>query len=586
MQAVRRWAQQLLVVGTDSPDVTAWRWEARRVRVAACLVALALLGYAVVLLADPFPRAATVAVDDVGQLLAAASAAVCCVVAACGAPAGRIRRAWLLLAAGTGAWAAGEGVWSYYEVLAGRAAPFPSLADVGFLAFPVLASAALLVLPAGGDLPVSRARDLLDGLIIAGSLLVLTWATSLGAVLDAGGPTRLSVALGLAYPLGDVVVITLVLLVIGRATADRRGVLALVAVGLVALAGADSAFVYLTSTASYASGTVSDLGWVAGFALVALAGVLAATPAPPASAGQARVPSWRRLGLPYLPLLLAATVVAGQLLAGRGPPPGPQIMLGLGLIAVVLGRQFLTLADNRRLLVELRAEREHARHLALHDPLTGLPNRALFYDRVAHALSLRSRDATAASGAATTSVMFCDLDDFKTVNDRLGHATGDALLVAVAGRLRASLRPADTVARLGGDEFAVLIEQPVEPPPQVAARLVDAMTAPLILAGTELAVSISISIGLATAIPVAEEALDADALLQRADAAMYAAKRQGKATWVIHDPRPHGNDNRITLARHQNRPTPLGHAARPAPLGRSPNQTGAAAGSRGLAPDR
>lgn len=170
--------------------MTERRWAARQVPAAAALVALVLLGYAVVLLAHPLPRAATVAVDDVGQLLAAASAAVCCGLAARRAVAGRTRWAWWLLAGGTGAWAAGEAVWSYYELLAGRAVPFPSLADAGFLGFPVLAAAALLALPAGADVAVSRVRDLLDGLISAGSLLVLAWATRCRAERRRSDPTR------------------------------------------------------------------------------------------------------------------------------------------------------------------------------------------------------------------------------------------------------------------------------------------------------------------------------------------------------------------------------------------------------------
>lgn len=125
---------------------------------------------------------AALVVDDLGQLVAAAAAAGCCWVAACAASPVRVRWAWRLLAAGCLCWAAGEGVWSYDELFSGRVAPFPSLADVGFLAFTLLAAAALLLLlPTGLHAATARLRDLLDGLIIAGSLLVLAWATSLGA---------------------------------------------------------------------------------------------------------------------------------------------------------------------------------------------------------------------------------------------------------------------------------------------------------------------------------------------------------------------------------------------------------------------
>lgn len=507
--------------------MTGRRWGARRVQVAGGIVGAAVLAYAVVLLSHPLPADATVAVDDLGQLVAAGAAALACWFAGQQAKAPRVRWAWRLLAAATGAWAAGEASWSYDELLTGRAVPFPSLADAGFLLFPVLAAAALLLLPAGKQ-AVSRLLDLLDGLLIAGSLLVLTWATSLGAALDAGGATRLVTALSLAYPLGDLVVITLVLLVIGRVTGGRRVVLGLLAAGLVALAAADSTFVYLTSTGSYSSGDVCDLGWVAGFALVALGAVVATTPTSPVAADRLRVPSWLRLGLPYLPVFLAETLLTGQLLAGRRRVPAPELLLGLGLVVLVLARQFLALADNRRLLVELHAEREHARHQAMHDPLTGLANRTLFSNRVEHALAVRARDAT------STSVLFCDLDDFKTINDELGHAAGDALLLAVSDRLRGCLRPGDTVARLGGDEFAVLIEQPVEPPALIAARLVEALAKPLALAGSD--VTITASVGLATAGAVVALGFGADELLRRADVAMYAAKAKGKATWVVYEP--------------------------------------------------
>jgi diguanylate cyclase len=131
-------------------------------------------------------------------------------------------------------------------------------------------------------------------------------------------------------------------------------------------------------------------------------------------------------------------------------------------------------------------------------------------------------------------VLCIDLDGFKPINDSLGHAAGDEVLVAVAARLRAGVRDTHTVARLGGDEFAVLLEDAGSPSMafQVAQRVLQALHAPLVVSGSP--VLVGASIGLAVSAAGAERA---DELLRRADAAMYAAKRAGKGRLVADDPR-------------------------------------------------
>jgi diguanylate cyclase (GGDEF)-like protein/PAS domain S-box-containing protein len=163
---------------------------------------------------------------------------------------------------------------------------------------------------------------------------------------------------------------------------------------------------------------------------------------------------------------------------------------------------------------------EQLRHQAFHDPLTGLANRALFTDRVEHALVLRG-------GVA---VVFLDLDDFKAVNDSLGHLAGDALLQAVALRLTSALRPGDTIARLGGDEFAVLFEEAgaAVSAADVAERVIAALQEPFDLDGREVFVTASIGIGVGE---------DAEELLRSADVAMYRAKASGKAQYVVYAPK-------------------------------------------------
>jgi diguanylate cyclase (GGDEF)-like protein/PAS domain S-box-containing protein len=172
-------------------------------------------------------------------------------------------------------------------------------------------------------------------------------------------------------------------------------------------------------------------------------------------------------------------------------------------------------------------------HQAFHDELTGLANRALFTDRVAHALARRERDGT------TLAVLLLDLDDFKTVNDGLGHAAGDSMLRAVAERLAALVRPGDTTARLGGDEFAmVLVDLPNEPAAVHAVeRIITVLGEPLVIEGKE--VFVQASIGLAFAGDPADAPATPEQLLRNADAAMYVVKTDGKGRYAIFQPHMH-----------------------------------------------
>ncbi|GGM44124.1 hypothetical protein GCM10007977_052150 [Dactylosporangium sucinum] len=168
-------------------------------------------------------------------------------------------------------------------------------------------------------------------------------------------------------------------------------------------------------------------------------------------------------------------------------------------------------------------EREHElQRLAFHDPLTGLANRVLFYERVQHALLTHARERR------TFAVLFVDLDGFKQVNDGLGHAAGDAVLREVAIRLRNCVRASDTVARFGGDEFAIMAEQLADPTDvQVTAnRIVKALEQPFHVGEPPALISASVGVALSGA-------GDADAILKDADEAMYLAKTAGKNRFVL-----------------------------------------------------
>jgi diguanylate cyclase (GGDEF)-like protein/PAS domain S-box-containing protein len=171
-------------------------------------------------------------------------------------------------------------------------------------------------------------------------------------------------------------------------------------------------------------------------------------------------------------------------------------------------------------VTERRAREEELRHRAFHDPLTRLANRDLFEDRLGHALAGAKRDGR------SFAVLFLDLDDFKAVNDSLGHAGGDELLRDIAARISALLRPTDTAARLGGDEFAILIDvlKHEDEAHIVARRVAERLAQPFAIGEREVVVSASVGVAICSGETVLDD------LLALADEAMYEAKRRGKAT--------------------------------------------------------
>ncbi|MBV8431905.1 MAG: EAL domain-containing protein, partial [Solirubrobacterales bacterium] len=178
-----------------------------------------------------------------------------------------------------------------------------------------------------------------------------------------------------------------------------------------------------------------------------------------------------------------------------------------------------------QVVLQLSVLQEQLHHQAYHDPLTSLANRTLFTDKVRETL---------ATTQGEVAVLFIDLDDFKTVNDSLGHAAGDELLVSVASRLRSCLRPEDVVARLGGDEFAVMVEDghdAEESASRVARRIMDAFVMPLGVGAESVAVYVSVGIAISEG-----HDKSAEELIRDADVAMYKAKTSGKGRFQIFHP--------------------------------------------------
>jgi diguanylate cyclase (GGDEF)-like protein/PAS domain S-box-containing protein len=187
---------------------------------------------------------------------------------------------------------------------------------------------------------------------------------------------------------------------------------------------------------------------------------------------------------------------------------------------------------NSRDVSERKAFEDQLAHQAFHDPVTSLANRALFADRVQHSIMRSAR------GGPTVGVMFIDLDDFKTVNDSLGHAAGDTVLQEVARRLLGAVRPADTVARFGGDEFAVLLDgiKDSEEAAVVAGRILRALELQYDVDGKQVYPRASVGICLAEQ---GAGSSDAEELLRNADVAMYMAKRDSKGGYRVFEPAMH-----------------------------------------------
>jgi diguanylate cyclase (GGDEF)-like protein len=473
-----------------------------------CVLATALVAFGLVLLLHPGETAVT-AVDDLSIFSAALGATAAATLRARTLQ-GRARTSWTFMAASFAAAALGEGTWAWYELVLHRETPFPSVADVAYLTFPVLALAALLLRPSTLFAGQGRLRTVLDGLLVSGSLFNISWPNTLGPTFGAGGAWTPAFALSLAYPVSDLVLLTTVLLLVTR-TPGRLGP-GLLGAGLALLALSDSAYVYLAASDRYQTGNLIDIGYLAAYLLLLEAAVR------DRPGGDRRGPaqtSWVVTALPYIPVAVAVGVAIRQLRPGL---TNPTLVVGTGLVFVLLLRQLLTLIDNRRLVQRVLDGQEQLQHQAFHDSLTSLANRALFIDRVAHAVELHHRTPR------PVAVLLLDLDDFKSVNDGLGHAAGDELLVQVTERLRATTREGDTVARLGGDEFAVLTEDDSDAT-GLARRILHALDQPILLQGRRLSVHASIGIALLGDGPAR---LSGEDLLRRADLAMYAAKRAGK----------------------------------------------------------
>jgi diguanylate cyclase (GGDEF)-like protein len=459
--------------------------------------------------------------QDLAQVVAGAFAVWACFHAArtmSGVP--RVGR--LLAAFGVTGWTLGGLSCAVGDIVNPGRAPAMSVADVGFLTLPICVFLGLL---SGADrlsrpAPTSSGRDrivlVLDSILITGSVLALTWSAVPARVFRSAGESPWAVAMATAYPILDIIVATMagLLLITRPAGPTTRVPLRLVALAMLAFGISDA--LRLINLAGELT-PVQSAGYLLGPALLALAALSRPGTIQDPSVVRDEV-DWLHLLLPYVPVIATGIVIAVRTGAGEQLKPFEAYLgwLGLGL---VVARQMFTIVDNTVLLARVSEGRQRLHHQAYHDPLTGLANRALFRERLVLALDgHRHRGRPIA-------LLFADLDDFKLINDSFGHAMGDRMLRAIGERLHGAVRPEDLVSRLGGDEFAVLVEHRPEEAEAIGHRILAALREPFQIDGHT--VGIGASIGLVVPEP-ADPALTADALLRRADAAMYASKRRGK----------------------------------------------------------
>ncbi|WP_372499224.1 putative bifunctional diguanylate cyclase/phosphodiesterase [Streptomyces sudanensis] len=591
---------------------------------------------------------------DFGLSAAALAAAISCFHYARthGSP---FRPAWMLFALSSAMAACGNAVWGWYEVVLDRPVPDPSLADLFFLLFAPPVIIGLLVL---AKRPANRARWVclvLDSWLIAGSLLTLSWSLALARTARFDNESVARAALSLAYPLLDIVLVSMLLALHFRRSKGSHAAVHTAVAALALTVLCDALFTSPLLRDTYRSGQFLDAGWFTGSLLLAYAPWMTrrAAAAPPPEGGQ-RPPGRPIAGslaalAPYLAAGVCTLSILYFFVEGRRVDRFV-VFTGCAVVLALVVRQGIMLLDNIALTQELAQKENHFRslvqsssdvimiaapsgvlhyvspaasgvygrdaeelvgtelaalihpddlggvvhevrrflaaqpseepttriecrfrsgtgawlhvestvnrhqgglifnsrdvtervrlqaqlqHSAEHDPLTDLPNRALFTRRVRQALGGRR------SGDPGAAVLFIDLDGFKGVNDRLGHQAGDELLVQVGRRLQDSVRAGDTAARLGGDEFAALIVGDAGGDPavrearihEIADRIRLTLSQPYRIEGADARVAASIGVAFA------EPGITAGDLLRNADLAMYRAKAGGKNRVELYTPR-------------------------------------------------
>lgn len=472
-----------------------------------------------------------------------------------------VARWWRLFAVGAvGSVLAGQLVWWF----AG-----PAWAPVWvtlYWLFPLCGLAAVVSLAWAGGGPLVRqdgsrthasALIVLDALVAATSYAILVIFGS-RATPASSFPRSESAALHTAFGFAELVLVVVAAVtgMVYRAERPYRTTYLQLGSGLVLIAAADRIVAYFDTVGQPRGLIWGEAGMALGALFVGLS--LRDRDAAPAGSPRSRLIDWAQLILPYSGFLGITLLLAFHVLNDHALDLLVVTTI-VSMVAFVAARQVVAMAQQRLLTRRLVDAQRLLAHQVLHDSLTGLPNRVLFAQRLEEAMH-----------DGTFVLIFVDLDDFKDVNDRFGHAAGDDLLRAVGERLRRCITDADTLARIGGDEFAILIDGEKENPDVVADRLRVALRDPFLLHGSSLRVRASM--GLVRADP-GPSALTSDDLLRQADISMYAGKRLGKNTAVVYQPAAGVRADFPTTLRSAAGGVPAGFSLCYQPVVRLPDET-------------
>jgi diguanylate cyclase len=460
------------------------------------------------------------------QAVAGVGALVCALVTA-SQVSGPARTWRLLVLGGFVSWLIAEGLWMSARATGDGTAPW--LAVVAYFLPPLFSGAAMVILGYSWDgvrglrtaLSYTRLLAMLDGAVAAISFVILVVIAGSGGEHGAAVPRSDSHAVMVAYAGVElVVVVAAVLMGMGfRSDRPYRQNYLLLAGGVVMLATSDRLVAYLTTVGVERADLWGGFGFVLGPMLIAYS--LLRRPPEPADGVSKEAMNWIQLLLPYIGFLGIASIYVFHLLLGKRLTT-LELYAALAMIVIVTVRQVVATRAQRLLTRGLLDARRSLAHQVHHDALTALPNRVLFAERLDQAIT-----------AGPFVLIFVDLDDFKEVNDRFGHAGGDELLCAVGERLVRCIGDGDTLARIGGDEFAILIAGEDEAPEVVADRIRVALRDPFAIHGSS--IRVRASMGLVRP-DLTEPRPTSDDLLRQADVSMYAGKRVGKDTAVIYRP--------------------------------------------------